>query len=115
MSSLLRHRTRAQLSLDGLGTRRDVKVKDIHGQADGGAGVGNVDDSGDVALDGDAAEHQVDLVVGVAVAFQVLDDAQARLPVRDRRVHVVLLAVLVDAEALEVDHAAGRELAVGDV
>ena len=62
-------------------------------------------------FDGDAAQHQVDLVVGVAVALEVFDDAEAGLAVGDSGVHVVLLAVLVDGEAFEVDHAAGGELA----
>ena len=61
-------------------------------------------------FDRDAAEHQVDLVVGVAVALEVFNHPQAGLAVRDGGVHVVLLALLVDAEAFEVDHAAGTEL-----
>lgn len=63
-----------------------------------------------MALDRNTAQHQVDLVVAVPKALQVLDDAQAGLAVRDRGVHVVLLAVLVDAEALKVDHAPRAEL-----
>ncbi|KAH9841297.1 Thromboxane-A synthase, partial [Teratosphaeria destructans] len=50
--------------------------------------------------------------------IRVLDDAQTRLAVRDGRVEVVLTAVLVDGEALEVEVAAGTELrfhGAGDV
>lgn len=61
-------------------------------------------------FDRDAAQHQVDLVVAVAVALEVLDNAQAGLAVGHGGVHVVLLAVLVDAEALKVDHPPGAEL-----
>ena len=53
-----------------------------------------------MALDRRAREQQVDLVVVVAVAAEVLDDAQAGLAVGDGGVHVVLDAVLVDGEAL---------------
>lgn len=63
-----------------------------------------------MALDRNTTQHEVDLVIAVAEALQVLDDTQAGLAVRDRGVHVVLLAVLVDAEALKVDHAPGAEL-----
>lgn len=71
-----------------------------------------------MALDRDATQHQIDLVVTVSEAAKVLDDAQARLAIRHRGVHVVLLAVLVDAETLKVDHPAGAELRLhrpGDV
>lgn len=71
-----------------------------------------------MTLDRDTAQHQIDLVVTIAEAAEVLDDAQTRLAIRHRGVHVVLLALLVDAEALKVDHPAGAELRLhrpGDV
>ena len=67
-----------------------------------------------MALNRDTAEHQVDLVVGIAVPLEVFNHAEAGLAVRDRGVHVVLFAVFVDGEAFEVDHAAGGELATGE-
>lgn len=63
-----------------------------------------------MALDRSAAQQEIDLVVVVAVAPQVLDDAEAGLAVGDGGVEVVLFAVLVDAKAFEVDVAAGAEL-----
>jgi hypothetical protein len=65
-----------------------------------------------MTFDRDARQHQVDLVVRVAVTLEILDHAQAGLAVCDGGIHVVLLAVLVDAEAFKVDHAAGGELSV---
>lgn len=52
-----------------------------------------------MTLDRNAAQHKVDLIVIVAESSQILDDSQAGLAVRYCRVHVVLLAVLVDREA----------------
>lgn len=67
----------ASAHVEGLGGRagagRDVEVEDVHGQAERGARVGDVHDAGHVALDGRAGEEQVDLVVRVAEASEVLD------------------------------------------
>lgn len=78
----------------------------------------HIDNTSYMTLDRDAAEHQVDLVVAVTEAAQVFDNTEAGLAIGNGGVHVVLLAVLVDAEALKVDHAAGAELRLhraGDV
>lgn len=96
----------------------DIKIEDVHRQAQRRARVGDVHDARHVALDGRARQQQVDLVVAVAEAAQVLDAAQRSLSIRDGDVHVVLLAVLVDGEALKVQRPAGRELGLhgaGDV
>lgn len=58
----------------------------------------------------DAAQHQINLVIIVPKAFEILDDAQARLAIRNSSVQIVLLAVLVDTEPFEVNHASGAEL-----
>lgn len=76
----------------------------------GGVRVTYIHNACDVPFNGDTAQHQVDLVVTVAESAEVFDDAKAALAVGDGGVHVMLLAVLVDAEALEVDHPAGAEL-----
>jgi len=47
-----------------------------------------------------AAQHEVNLVVGIAKSFKVFEDTQACLAVRHGGVHIVLLAVLVDGEPL---------------
>jgi hypothetical protein len=103
-------RTLAQIPLAYVRTRTDIKLKHVHRQANGRTRIRDIDNARNVALDGDAAEHQIDLVVIIAVPLQIFDDPEATLAVRDRGVHVVLFAVLVDAEALEVDHAAWGEL-----
>lgn len=58
-------RTAAEVSLLSIECRggRDVKIKDIHRQAERGASVGHVDDARHVALDGRARKQKVDLVV----------------------------------------------------
>lgn len=64
-----------------------------------------------MSLNGRARQQQIDLIVAVPEAAQVLDDAQRGLAVRDGGVEVVLLPrVEVDAEALKVDHPARPEL-----
>lgn len=56
------------------------------------------------------AQQQIDLIVIIAKAPQILNDPQGGLPIRHGGIHVVLLAVLVDAEALEGEVAAGSKL-----
>lgn len=83
--------TEISLGLAGLERRSggDVKVKDVHWQTERCAGVGHIHDAGHMALDGGAREQQVDLVVGVAKAAEVLDAAQDGLAVGDCYVHVI--------------------------
>merc|ERR1712014_397370 len=57
-----------------------------------------------------AGEQEVDLIVIIPVASKVFNDAQAGLSVCNRGVEIVLLAVLVDAEAFKVNVSAGTEL-----
>lgn len=66
MYPLTRPRTTPQIPLLHLNLRPDIKIEDIHRHTDGRAGVGKIDDAGDVALDGGAREEEVDLVVVVA-------------------------------------------------
>ncbi len=63
-----------------------------------------------MALHRRTTQQQIDLVVVVAEASQILNHPQRRLPIRHRGVHVMLLAVLVDAEAFEGEVATGAEL-----
>jgi hypothetical protein len=55
-------------------------------------------------------QQQIDLIIVITEPPQILNDPQRRLPIRHRRVHVVLLPVLVDAKAFEGEVAAGAEL-----
>lgn len=81
-----------------------------------------------MALDGDARQHEIYLIVVVAISSQVLDHTQTGLAIGDRGIQVMLLAVLIDREALlgrincgrseretelvtyKIDHAAGTKL-----
>ena len=90
--------------------RPNIKVENIHRQPNRRTRIRNIHNPRDMALDRRAAQQQIDLVVIVAEAFQILDDPQRGLAVRDRGVHVVLFAVLVDGEALEGEHAPRAEL-----
>ena len=92
--------------------RANIKVEDVDRQAHGRAAVRNVHNARYVTLHRRAGEQEVDLVVIVPVASKVLDDAQAGLSVCNRGVEIVLLAVLVDAEAFKVNVSAGTELRV---
>lgn len=71
------------------------------------AGIRNIHQSAHVALDWRTAQHEVDLVIVVAVPPQILDAPEGGLAVGDGGIHVVLFPVLVDAEALEGEIAAG--------
>lgn len=53
----------------------DVEVEDVHRQAQRRARVGDVDDARHVALDRGAGQEEVNLVVAVAEAAEVLDAA----------------------------------------
>jgi len=63
-----------------------------------------------VALDWCAAEKQVDLVIAVAVPSEILDHSQAALAICNRCIVVVLLAVLINREAFEVEHSTWSKL-----
>lgn len=67
--------TASHVQLRRLAGRRDVEIEDVHWETEGGAGVGDVDDAGHVALDGGAGEEEVDLVIRVAEAPEVFDAA----------------------------------------
>ncbi len=60
------------LDLDGR-ARRDVEVEDVHGQAERGTCVGDVDYARHMPLDRCAGEEQIDLIVRVPEAAEVLD------------------------------------------
>jgi hypothetical protein len=68
-------RTASHVQLLSLAGGRDIEVKDVHRQTEGGAGVGDVHDACHVALNSGAGEEEVDLVVGVAEAAEVFDAA----------------------------------------
>ena len=70
--------------------RADVEVEDRRRQVERAAGVRDVDDAADAALDRRRAEQQVGLLAGVAELLEVLDRVQARAPVGDRGVEVVV-------------------------
>lgn len=55
--------TASHVPFYSLSGRGDVKFEDIHGKAEGGASVGNVDDASDVALDRSAGEEKIDLII----------------------------------------------------
>jgi hypothetical protein len=67
-------RTSAHVQLLGRSARGYVKVKDVDGQADGRARVWYIHDTGDVALHRRARQQEVDLVVAVAEAAEILDN-----------------------------------------
>jgi hypothetical protein len=111
-------RTSPHIPLLHLPAWTNIEIKDVHWHSHRRTRIRNIDNTRDVALDGRTAKQQIDLVVVVAIATQVLDDAERSLAVRDRRVHIVLFAIGVDAEAFEVDVAAWSELrfhGAGDV
>lgn len=61
-------------------------------------------------LDRRTAKQQINLVIVIAVTAQILNHSQTGFAVRNRRIQVVLLAGMVDAEALEGQVATGAEL-----
>lgn len=70
----------------------------------------HIHQAGNMPLNRRAAQQQIDLIIVVPEPLQVLDAPQRRLPVRHRRVQVMLLAVLVHAEALKRQVPARAEL-----
>lgn len=69
-----------------------------------------IHDPRNMPLHGRTAQQQIDLIVTIAKSPQILDHPERRLPIRHAGIHVVLLAVFVDAEAFEGEVAAGAEL-----
>ncbi|KAH3678627.1 hypothetical protein OGATHE_000177 [Ogataea polymorpha] len=93
--------TVSKIALDDIFFWRNIKLKNIHRQANGGARIWHVNDSRDVALDWRTGQQQIDLVVIVAVSSEILNDPETCLSVCDRRVQTQLFAVFVDRKALE--------------
>lgn len=56
------------------------------------------------------AQQQIDLIVIVTIAAKILNDPQTSLPIRNCRIQIMLLAVLVDGEPFECQIPAGAEL-----
>jgi hypothetical protein len=54
-----------------------------------------------MTLDWRTAEQQVYLIVIISEPSEVFDDSKRGLPVCDSGVHVMLLAILINAETLE--------------
>lgn len=92
-----------------VGLRPDIEIENIHRHADGRARIGNIHYPGQMPLHRRTAEQQVDLVVTVSVATQILDDPQTGLSVGNGGVEVMLLSALIDREAFKGEVAAGPE------
>jgi hypothetical protein len=96
----------------------DIKIENIHRQPQNRASIRNIHNSRNVPFDGNTAQHQIDLIIAVSKSAQILNHPNTALSIRNRGVHIVLFAMLVDAEAFEVDHSSRGELGLdwtGDV
>jgi hypothetical protein len=81
----------------------------------GGGGRGGkastyIDDTGDMALHRGTSEQEIGLIIVVAKPLDILNCSQAGLAESDACVHVVLLAMLINAEAFKVNVPARTEL-----
>jgi hypothetical protein len=56
------------------------------------------------------AEQEINLIIVIPKPLQILNYSQGSLAVRNRRIKIVLLAILVDGEPLKGEHAARTEL-----
>src|ERR1700744_2534052 len=76
-ASLVRRERHLDVALDvfdrACRRRHDVEIEDFGRQIQRGAGVGNVDDAGDVSLARRSAQDRVGLRTGVAEFFQIFD------------------------------------------
>lgn len=61
-------------------------------------------------LNWNTTQHQIDLVVIIPVPLQILNHPQTALSIRDSRIHIVLLTLLVNTKTLEVYHPAWTKL-----
>ena len=63
-------------------------------------------------------QQQINLIIIIPESFQVFDTPQRRLSIRDRRIHVMLFAVLIYTKPFKIDVAAWTKLGLhgsGDV
>jgi hypothetical protein len=63
-----------------------------------------------MALHRRTTQQQIHLIIIVPKPSQILNDPQRRLPIRHRRIHVVLPPILIDAEPFKREVATGAEL-----
>lgn len=108
--TLASKRTSPKIPFNNLRLRPNIKIKDINWQPKRRTSIRDVYNTRNMALHWRTTQQQVNLIIRVPVTPQVLDNTQAGLAVGDSCVEVVLLAMLVDREALEVDVAAWTEL-----
>src|SRR5216684_8367872 len=82
-------------------TRHDIEIENVGRQPQGRAGIGNIDDAGDMPLHWRRAEDGISLRLRVAELGEVLDRVEAGLAIGDVDIEIVLLAPFVDRDALE--------------
>ena len=81
--------------------------KDIHRKPQSHTRVGDIHKPSNMALNRRATQQQINLIIAVPEPTQILDTPKRGLAVRHGGVQVVLLSVLVDAEAFEGEIATG--------
>src|SRR3981081_524332 len=88
--------------LDRPGRRRhDVEIENLRRQIQRGTGIRNINDAADMSLHGSNTQDRIGLCPGIAELLEILDRIQACLTIGDMNIEVMLLAALVDRDALE--------------
>ncbi len=81
--------------------RHDVEVEDFRRQPQRGASIRHVDNARYMALDRRRSENGIGLRARITELLQILDGIQTRLTIGNRYIQIVLLALLVDRDALK--------------
>ena len=80
----------------------DIEIEDSSWDGDGTTGVRYIDDAADAALDGCRTQDHVGLFACVTEFLQVFHSIQARSPVRNGGIEIVLITrVLIHGNAFE--------------
>jgi len=81
--------------------RHHIESEDIRRQPQRRAGVGDIDDAGNVPPAPERSENGVGLGPRIAELGQIFDGIETRLTVGDVDVEIMLLARLIDRDAFE--------------
>lgn len=102
--------TASHIHLDHLCLRPDIKIENVHRHPQRRARIGNIHKSRNMSLNRGAAQQQIDLIIIVPIAAKILNNPQTSLAIRNRRIQIMLLAVLINGEPFERQIPAGPEL-----
>src|SRR5262249_19054218 len=87
--------------LRAFGVRPDVEIEDSGRDVQRHARIGDIDDAAHAALDRCGTDDRIGLLAGITEVLQIVDGIETGPAIGDGHVDIVLLAFIIDGQALE--------------